>query len=152
MEALQALVDAGGDVNAADRDGWTPLLVSAWEGHEGVVQLLAALDGVDLDATVRRGEHGGWGAARLAEASSGAGGLRVAEVIRQQVCVCAWVCACVRACPGGALMAACLCVRAMISAVCAAMRWLLRQRRVRARWSPLRAAWLGAVASGFPLE
>jgi ankyrin repeat protein len=93
VEAMQVLVEAGGDVNATDVRGWPPLLASASWGYEAVVRFLVALDGVDLDATVRRGPLSGWNAEQLAEAS-GAGGLQLAEAIRQQVC---FPCLCVAA-------------------------------------------------------
>jgi len=37
---VKALIEAGADVNKAGDDGWTPLHMAAWNGHEAVVKAL----------------------------------------------------------------------------------------------------------------
>lgn len=45
--ALRAWLDAGGDVNVHDNDGWTPLLAAAVRGHADAVDLLLAAGRAD---------------------------------------------------------------------------------------------------------
>jgi ankyrin repeat protein len=52
IEALQALVDAGADVNARDEHGQTGLMNAARDGHTPVVRWLVA-QGADLDHTAK---------------------------------------------------------------------------------------------------
>ena len=42
IRLLQTLVDAGADVNLADKDGWTPLSVAAFHGHAECIKALLA--------------------------------------------------------------------------------------------------------------
>ena len=47
---MQLLIDAGADVNSADSDGITPLIVAAQSGHQQSVQLLID-EGADVNKT-----------------------------------------------------------------------------------------------------
>lgn len=62
LPAVQRLLAAGADVNAADADGDTALMFAAYKGHAAVVHLLLA-HGADLRARARNG----WTAERAAE-------------------------------------------------------------------------------------
>ena len=52
LPALEALLDAGADVNAKDANGQTALMNAAREGHTPVVRLLIAR-GADLNHTAK---------------------------------------------------------------------------------------------------
>ena len=56
VEAVQALVGAGGDVNAANYDGQTPLMEASRWGHVSVVRYLLTLPQTDLLVSDRRGQ------------------------------------------------------------------------------------------------
>ncbi|KAH6712997.1 hypothetical protein BKA61DRAFT_633142 [Leptodontidium sp. MPI-SDFR-AT-0119] len=43
------------DVNSKDKDGWTPLIWAAQNGHEAVVKLLLATEGVDINSKDKDG-------------------------------------------------------------------------------------------------
>jgi len=49
------LIDAGADVNLADKDGWTPLSVAAFYGHAEVIPVLLAA-GADPSKEVEDGD------------------------------------------------------------------------------------------------
>jgi ankyrin repeat protein len=53
---VQALIDAGADVNAQTNDGFTPLMVAAFQGHKDIVQLLVR-EGADVNATAACGAN-----------------------------------------------------------------------------------------------
>ncbi len=55
-EALRAAVRAGGDVNAAQSDGFTALHWAAKNGHRAIAEVLLAA-GADHSATTRLGRH-----------------------------------------------------------------------------------------------
>ena len=40
IESVRELIDAGGDVNLADKDGWSPLIFATFGGHLDIVKLL----------------------------------------------------------------------------------------------------------------
>jgi hypothetical protein len=50
MEMTSALLKKGYQPDCKDTYGWTPLSWAAWSGHEAVVKLLLAEDGVDPDS------------------------------------------------------------------------------------------------------
>ena len=52
VPALEALLDAGADVNARDEHGQTALMNAARDGHAAMVRLLVAR-GADLDHTAK---------------------------------------------------------------------------------------------------
>src|SRR3712207_5168927 len=54
LVSLRALLDAGADVNAADENGYTPLMEAAHAPHPEAVRLLLAA-GADLEARNRLG-------------------------------------------------------------------------------------------------
>ena len=60
-EEVRALLGRGADVNAADRDGWTPLMEAASKGHAAVVRLL-----LDAGADASARSKAGWTALRAA--------------------------------------------------------------------------------------
>jgi ankyrin repeat protein len=50
------LLDTGeADVNAANVDGWAPLLEAAAHGHDAIVELLLNTKGIDVKAKDRHG-------------------------------------------------------------------------------------------------
>ena len=55
QDLVQLLIDAGCDVNIADKDGWTPLSVAAFYGHAEVIKALLAA-GADASREVDDGD------------------------------------------------------------------------------------------------
>ena len=53
---MKALLDAKADVNKAEKDGWTPLLVAAENGHEAVVRALLE-KGADVNEANKEGTN-----------------------------------------------------------------------------------------------
>ncbi len=60
--AVQWLIEHGADINAVDKDGWSPLKKAAWRGHTEIVKLLIEA-GADVDVV----DNGGWTALMAAE-------------------------------------------------------------------------------------
>ena len=58
IEAVKKAIAAGTDVNAKDKDGWTPLHPASYEGHQEIVELLIA-KGADVNARVELGPQQG---------------------------------------------------------------------------------------------
>ena len=54
IEAVKQHLAAGTDVNAKDKDGWSPLHPASYEGHQEIVELLIA-KGADVNAKVEFG-------------------------------------------------------------------------------------------------
>ena len=54
IDAVKQHLAAGTDVNARDKDGWTPLHPASYEGHQEIVELLIA-KGADVNAKVEFG-------------------------------------------------------------------------------------------------
>ena len=54
IEAVKQHLAAGTDVNAKDKDGWTPLHPASYEGHQEIVELLIG-KGADVNAKVEFG-------------------------------------------------------------------------------------------------
>ena len=52
---VQALLDAGANVNARTKSGWTALMYAARGGHTGTVKKLLATGGVDVNARNNKG-------------------------------------------------------------------------------------------------
>jgi hypothetical protein len=52
---MQALIEAGADINKAYDDGVTPLLIAAHEGHVAMVRAL-----IEVGADVNRAADNGW--------------------------------------------------------------------------------------------
>jgi len=55
LQLAQLLIDAGADVNLADKDGWVPLSVAAFYGHAEVIKALLAA-GADATKEVEDGD------------------------------------------------------------------------------------------------
>lgn len=53
-ELVQFMIDKGAQVNAATKDGWTPLMEAADEGHMEIVELLLS-KGANVNATTKKG-------------------------------------------------------------------------------------------------
>ena len=58
IDAVKQHLAAGTDVNAKDKDGWTPLHPASYEGHQEIVELLIA-KGADVNARVELGPQQG---------------------------------------------------------------------------------------------
>ena len=58
IEAVEQHLAAGTDVNAKDKDGWTPLHPASYEGHVEIVELLIG-KGADVNAKVEFGSFQG---------------------------------------------------------------------------------------------
>ena len=58
IEAVKQHLAAGTDVNAKDKDGWTPLHPASYEGHVEIVELLIG-KGADVNAKVEFGSFQG---------------------------------------------------------------------------------------------
>ncbi|MBT5621386.1 MAG: ankyrin repeat domain-containing protein [Verrucomicrobia bacterium] len=58
IEAVKQHLAAGTDVNAKDKDGWSPLHPASYEGHQEIVELLIA-KGADVNARVELGPQQG---------------------------------------------------------------------------------------------
>ena len=58
IDAVKQHLAAGTDVNARDKDGWTPLHPASYEGHQEIVELLIA-QGADVNARVELGPQQG---------------------------------------------------------------------------------------------
>ena len=54
IDAVKQHLAAGTDVNARDKDGWTPLHPASYEGHQEIVELLIG-KGADVNAKVEFG-------------------------------------------------------------------------------------------------
>ena len=54
IDAVKQHLAAGTDVNAKDKDGWTPLHPASYEGHQEIVELLIG-KGADVNAKVEFG-------------------------------------------------------------------------------------------------
>ncbi len=54
IDAVKQHLAAGTDVNARDKDGWTPLHPASYEGHQEIVELLIG-KGADVNAKVELG-------------------------------------------------------------------------------------------------
>ena len=54
IEAVKQHLAAGTDVNAKDKDGWTPLHPASYEGHQEIAEMLIA-KGADVNAKVAFG-------------------------------------------------------------------------------------------------
>jgi serine/threonine-protein phosphatase 6 regulatory ankyrin repeat subunit B len=48
-EAARALINKGANVNAANNNGWTPLMSAAQHGHLTTIQILLSAKGIDID-------------------------------------------------------------------------------------------------------
>ena len=48
LAQVRTLLEKGTDINHQDKDGWTALMLSSANGHEGIVQALLAR-GVEID-------------------------------------------------------------------------------------------------------
>jgi ankyrin repeat protein len=48
-EAVKALINKGANVNAANNNGWTPLMSAAQHGHLTTIQILLSAKGIDID-------------------------------------------------------------------------------------------------------
>ena len=55
LDAVRALLAAGANVNAAENDGWTALIWSAYRGHAKVAEILLSA-GADVNAVDNNGE------------------------------------------------------------------------------------------------
>jgi ankyrin repeat protein len=53
---VEAMLEKGADVNAKDAQDWTPLHVAAYYGQEDVCEVLAKVQGIDLDAQNTHGD------------------------------------------------------------------------------------------------
>lgn len=53
---IEAMLEKGADVNARDIQDWTPLHVAAYYGQEDVCEVLAKVQGIDLDAKNSHGD------------------------------------------------------------------------------------------------
>jgi len=61
IEVVAALIEKRGcDINQSDCMGFTPLLHAAWQGNEGVVQLLLTRDDINPDKPDKNGETPLW--------------------------------------------------------------------------------------------
>ena len=58
IEAVKQHLAAGTDVNAKDKDGWTPLHPASYEGHQEIVELLIG-KGADVNVKVEFGPFQG---------------------------------------------------------------------------------------------
>ena len=59
LDVIQYLVEQGADMEKADNEGWTPLIVASWRGHTGVTRyLLERPHGGDALPLRARGEQG----------------------------------------------------------------------------------------------
>ena len=58
IEVVKQHLAAGTDVNAKDKDGWTPLHPASYEGHVEIVELLIG-KGADVNAKVEFGSFQG---------------------------------------------------------------------------------------------
>ena len=58
IEAVKQHLAAGTDVNAKDKDGWSPLHPASYEGHQEIVELLIG-KGADVNARVELGPQQG---------------------------------------------------------------------------------------------
>ena len=58
IDAVKQHLAAGTDVNAKDKDGWTPLHPASYEGHVEIVELLIG-KGADVNAKVEFGSFQG---------------------------------------------------------------------------------------------
>ncbi len=74
-DAVQALIDAGANVNAKDEYGWTALMEAAARGHTATVQAL-------LDAGANVNAQGTFGATALMKAQEN-GHTEVVEILKK---------------------------------------------------------------------
>ena len=52
---LKLLIEAGGDVNQADNDGFTPLFIASQEGHTDIVAILSSAPGIQINQAGKDG-------------------------------------------------------------------------------------------------
>jgi ankyrin repeat protein len=76
-DRCQLLIAAGGDVNSADVDGWTPLMAAVQIANARMVEWLIS-KGADINATNREGQC----AFRIAEAADDSGDRDVGRIKR----------------------------------------------------------------------
>ena len=73
LEEVKKHIDAGANVNGADKNGWTALMLAAFNGHTDIAALLVQ-KGVDIEAAPQEGWHAGWTALMRAAEAGDAGG------------------------------------------------------------------------------
>ena len=79
IDAVKQHLAAGTDVNARDKDGWTPLHPASYEGHQEIVELLIG-KGADVNARVELGPQQGM---TPLDSANNSGRTEIADLLRK---------------------------------------------------------------------